>query len=276
MWDFDFIYIELLKDKVFFNYIEMATIYTYEILKTIIDYTHCSHTNLCKVLRKFGSNGECEFSKWNPIQEHNNENHLCKDKLKCPLLTNFHRNTGNFKKHYHCACTEPIIYPFLVRNTDNFNLLIIGSKCIHRFGEKATEDLKNIIYANSGKTRCNECKGTVSKPIVDRYSHEENIYHLKCYTGQNHKIQQDTPLVNILPVIITKEKIQETELLPPPYEPIIETITKDTIITFKPYNGQPFSKLLEDINFCKWIRKQENPKGKQFKEVHNYLINRFI
>lgn len=254
----------------------MTTIYTYEILKTIIDYTPCSHTNLCKVLRKFGSNGECEFLKWTPMQELNNEIYLCKDKLKCELLTKFHTSQANYEKHYHCACTEPIIYPFLVRNTDNFNLLIIGSKCIHRFGEKATKDLKNIIYSNSGKTRCNECKGTVSKPIVERYSHEENIYHLKCYTGQNRKIQQDIPLINILPVKTIKDFFPDNILSPPLYEPIIETITKDTIITFKPYNGQPFSKLLEDINFCNWIRKQENPKGKQFKEVHNYLINRFI
>ena len=238
--------------------------YSYDRLKGLIDYGKNQKENLKKVLKYLSHNDTCNFDDWEVVKYFSS-----KDK-KADLVY------IHIQEQSNCSCNHHIDECCRVRNKFNGNEKIVGNVCIKKYyNDEAKETLKRFIFEDKGKKRCSACpsKRAVDKNTVNANINQKEFYHPACMMM---KFSFCDNCKNYKNYNCCCKKIQETELLPPPYEPIIETITKDTIITFNPYNGQPFSKLLEDINFCKWIRKQENPKGKQFKEVHNYLINRFI
>ena len=149
------------------------------------------------------------------------------------------------------------MYPFLIINKHNQNMLIIGSKCIHHFGEKAIKRMKELKDEKKGKIKCPKCKKTVPKQIVKKYQHETKIYHIKCYGGQNNKE------INIFDTDYHNE-------LPPPYEPPI--LNFDFIVNIGKFKGKLITELFQDTSYCQWILSVEKATG-QMKEIQEYLNN---
>lgn len=223
--------------------------YSYEDLKNIIHYTSKKHENLRAVLKELSHNDKCAYLDWQP--HYNNHYEKCPYGKLCEELKKsfiYGRCVGiNDYTHYHCSCSEAIIRPNTFINIYNGKEILIGSKCYKKFGDKA----KKIMDDFEGKKKCPSCNKTVLKQVVERYKHEENIYHMKCYTGQNYREQTiDDP--------------------PPPYEE--PRVTTSTIVTFGKHKYKTVFELTQDEGYVEWIISLENPSG-QLKDIRDFLEN---
>jgi len=256
--------------------------YSFEKLQTIIQYGNNNAENLSNVIIKMGSNGLCEFNKWK-ICSFYDENissldSLCKEEKECELLNGI----VNSDSHYHCSCNEPILHPFLVRNIDNNNTLIIGSSCIKNFfPEEALTDLKEVIFKEAGKKRCNydECdhQNAISfnqikkclkiNPEQNKFYHKDCMKYIfnKCKICKNYKTYNCScpPAYETIPVSIIEPIIQQVQ----PSQPVITT---ETIISFGKFKGKRISDLLKDISYCKWIIGLKDTKG-AIERIQEYL-----
>ena len=223
------------------------TLYTYAMLTELIDYKKKDkRDNLNKVLKYLSHNNTCNYDDWMP--------NTYNEKGKVGNLTLY---TGN------CCCNHPIENHYKVKNIHNNNEIILGSKCIETFGKKAIDRRNELFDEKQGKKKCPTCKKTVSKAIVEKYKHEKNIYHKKCYENENY----------IRPIL---PPYQEPRPQPPPYQepkpsiPIVK-ININTIISFGQFKGKPLSELLKDVNYCDWIKSVKEPSGK-LKEIQDYIL----
>jgi len=227
------------------------TIYTYDILKNLINYTTNENKNLNIALTYLSHNNTRNYDDWDPIY----------------YFGNIDKNANYRQEYGHCCCIHSIKKVFIIQNKHNNNQMIIGSKCIKHFGNDAIKKRNELIDKEEGKVKCPTCKKTVSKTIVDKYNNEENIYHKKCYRNQNYK-----------PPINRNIKLFFNEDIPPPsYQLIIEQpiaeqpiLNINTIVEIGKYKGKPLSNLLIDKNYCNWIEDVKEPSGK-LKEIQNYL-----
>jgi len=233
------------------NIFKMTTdnFYSYEDLKNIIDYTSKKHENLRTVLKELSHNDKCDYTDWQP--QHTCLSNICSHGGSCEELKKsfiFNKcSIGGDYTHYHCSCSEAIIHPTTFINKYNCKKILIGSKCYKKFGDKA----KKIMDEFEGKKKCPSCNKTVPKQIVQRYKHEQNIYHMKCYSGQNYR----------------EEAIED---LPPPYEE--SRVTTSTIVKFGKYKNKPISELIQDKGYVEYMLSQEETSG-QFKDICKYLNN---
>jgi hypothetical protein len=214
------------------------TLYTYKMLIKLIEYTNDKRDNLNKVLVYLSHNNTCNYDDWLPIK-------YMDSSLDSSLDIN------------NCCCNHLIENKYLVKNNHNNNVIVVGSKCINTFGEKAINKRNELFDEKHGKKKCPTCKKTVSKAIVEKYKHENNIYHKKCYKNENY-IRPDPP------------PYQE----PKPFIPVIKTrtfININTIISFGQFKGKPLSELLKDVNYCDWIKSVKEPSGK-LKEIQDYIL----
>lgn len=257
----------------------MGELFTFEELKDDIDYIqHKNNDNLCKVLREKGSNGSLEFyPTWKTIDEYRNPEKYCPDEERCEWLTGFVTS----KYHYHCVCSEAILYPFIIQNQENYNMLVIGSKCIHKFGSEAKDELKKIKYKYSDRQGCYTCfhtkkdykEITVNKSIVQRQQGCEKIYHIKCL---NILFKKCKKCKEYKKHNCKCDNINTIETEPPPYETITPpappetSINLNTIVKFGKYKGKQISELIKDLNYCKWIKCEDYTTG-QFKQIQEYL-----
>jgi hypothetical protein len=215
------------------------TIYTFDILKELIEYTKNKNENLNTVLTYLSHNNTRNYDDWDPTYYFGKIDDL---------------NVNYIQEYGRCCCAHPIEKVFIIKNKHNNNCMIIGSKCINHFGDDAIKKRNELIDKEEGKVKCAKCKKTVSKTIVDKYYYEENIYHKKCYRNQNYK------------------PADELDSQPPAYQPIAEQpiLNINTIVGIGQYKGQPLSNLLIDKNYCDWIENVKEPSGK-LKEIQNYL-----
>lgn len=222
--------------------------YSYEDLKTLIPYTSNKHKNLKRVLKELSDDDKWSYTDWTPYHNHNYEKcpkGKCCEELKRSFVYKICANNDDYT-HYHCSCSEAIIHPNTFINKYNCKKVLIGSKCYRNFGDKATE----IMDQFEGKKKCPSCNKTVPKQIVERYKHEENIYHIKCYEGQNER-----------------EETKQDEL-PPPYEE--PRVTASTIVKFGKYKNKNVSELIEDKSYVQYMLSQEETSG-QFKDICDFL-----
>jgi hypothetical protein len=224
--------------------------YSYEDLKEVISYTSKKHENLRTVLKELSHNNKCVYTDWQPndnyiLKKNCPRNYNCEE-LKKSFIYNICKEKGDYT-HYHCSCSEAILYPTSFINKYNYKEILIGSRCFRKFGDKATK----IMDEFEGKKKCPSCNRTVSKQVVERYKHEENIYHMKCYKGQNYR----------------EETINE---LPPPYEEPI--VTASTIVTLGKHKYKTVFELTQDEGYVEWIISLENPSG-QLKDIRDFLLN---
>jgi hypothetical protein len=243
------------------------TIYTYDILKELIEYTQNKNENLNMALTYLSHNNTRNYDDWDPTYYFGKIDDL---------------NVNYIQEYGRCCCSHPIEKIFMIKNKHNNNCMIIGSKCINYFGDDAIKRRNELIDKEEGKVKCAKCKKTVSKTIVDKYYHEENIYHKKCYHNQNYKppTKRDTTFFfgddihppSYQPIAeqpIVKQPIAEQPIVKQPIaeQPILNI---NTIVGIGQYKGQPLSNLLIDKNYCDWIENVKEPSGK-LKEIQNYL-----
>lgn len=255
----------------------MGEFYSYETLKKLIKYDTNKHKNLQTVLKYLNGSNQWSYTDWTPYYSNNYEeclhNEKC-DELKKSLIYNQCIENADYT-HYHCSCSETILYPNMFRNNNNNNTIVIGSKCYRKFGDEANK----IMDDYEGKIKCFSCKKTVNKKIVDKYKHEKNIYHKKCYNGQNKcnisqffpesPIIPESPIVPELPIILEPLIILEQPSYDPPeYEQ--PKITNITIIKFGRFKGKLVSELIEDQSYVKYMLSQDNSSG-QFKDICDFI-----
>ena len=224
--------------------VETGEFYSYERLQTLIEYGKNQFKNLCKVLKYLSHNNTCNFEDWLPIA----------------YLPKTEDNLHYIPIQCNCSCNHDIVHCFTVKNKSNNNSIIVGSSCIKKFfNDEANEIKTRLVDEYKGKIKCPECKKTVSKQIVEKYKHEKNIYHKKCYSGKKYI-----------------DEIEESE--PPLYEtvvpvfPIFRINPITTIVKIGKFKGKPLSDLLKDVNYCDWIKSVEEPSGK-LKEIQEYLLS---
>lgn len=221
--------------------------YSYEDLKEVISYTSKKHENLRAVLKELSHNNKCSYFDWQP--DDTKQLKICPYAESCKELKKsfLYNLCGNFNDytHYHCSCSESILHPRKYINKYNRKEILIGSKCFEKFGSGA----KKIMDEFEGKKKCPSCNKTVPKQVVERYKHEENIYHMKCYTGQNYR----------------EQTIEES---PPPYEE--PRVTASTIVKFGRYKNKTVFELIQDKGYVEYMLSQEETSG-QFKDICEYL-----
>ena len=229
--------------------IETGKFYSYKRLKTLIEYGKNQFKNLCNVLKYLSHNNTCNFEDWVPIR----------------YMPKTEDNLHYIPMQCNCSCNHDIVHCFTIINKFNNNSIIVGSSCINKFfGKEANEIKTRLVDEHKGKKKCPRCKKTVSKQVVEKYKHEENIYHIKCYPGKYY-------LNKLL-------KLNTEEPEPPSYEtvvsvsPIFRINPITTIVKIGKFKGKPLSDLLKDVNYCDWIKSVEEPSGK-LKEIQEYLLS---
>lgn len=228
--------------------VETGNFYSYETLTKLINYGKSKFKNLCCVLKYLSHNNTCNFEDWVPIK------YMPKTK----------DNLNYIPEQVNCSCNHDIIHCFTVKNTFNNNSIIVGSKCINKFfGKKANEIKNRLLDEYKGKKKCPKCKKTVSKQVVEKYKHEENIYHIKCYPGKDylHELNTEEP----------EPPSYETIAPFVPYVPVVQ-LDLHTIVNIGKFKGKPLLDLLKDINYCDWIKSVEEPSGK-LKDIQEYLLS---
>jgi len=251
-------------------------------LTTVLKYGSAKHNNLRKALKYGSGNNTCLFTDWRPYKTIKRpemcgveDDFLCKDGKKCDILKKcfvYHlcKNTEN-QEHYHCSCGEAIFTAKFFRNINNGNELIIGSKCYYKFGPKA----KEIMDEYEGKMKCFHCSETVSKPIIQRQQGCEKIYKIKCL---NKLFKKCKKCKEYKKHNCKCDNINTIEPEPPAYETITPpsppetSINLETIVKFGKYRGKQISELIKDLNYCKWIKCEDDTHG-QFRQIQEYLLN---
>ena len=228
---------------------ETGKFYSYKTLQLLIDYGKVKFKNLCRVLKYLSHNNTCKFEDWVPIE----------------YMPQTKDNLDYRQIQSNCSCNHDIVRCFIVKNKFNNNSIIVGSSCINKFFDDEANEIKNrLVDEYKGKKKCPECKKTVSKQVVEKYKHEENIYHIKCYPGKDY-------LDDLL-------ELNTEEPEPPSYEtvvsvpPVFRINPITTIVKIGKFKGKPLSDLLKDVNYCDWIKSVEEPSGK-LKEIQEYLLS---
>jgi hypothetical protein len=258
---------------------ETGKFYSYETLQTLIDYGNIQFKNLCRVLKYLSHNNTCKFEDWVPID------YLPKTK----------NNLHYIQEQVNCSCNHDIVHCFTVKNKFNNNSIIVGSSCINKFFDDEANEIKNrLVDEYKGKKKCPECKKTVSKQVVEKYKHEENIYHIKCYPGKDYiddllELNAEEPeppsyetvvpvdpvyqtVVPVAPVYQTVVPVAPVYQKVVPIAPIFRINPITTIVKIGKFKGKPLSDLLKDVNYCDWIKSVEEPSGK-LKEIQEYLLS---
>jgi hypothetical protein len=219
----------------------MAKFYSYDELTSLVKYGKNKFKNLCNVLKFLSDDNKCNFDDWIPNR------YIPKTK----------DNLDYIQKQENCSCSHDIIHCFTVINKINNNSIIVGSECIKKFfGEEANETKRKLMDDFEGKKKCPSCKETVYKPVVERYKHEENIYHLKCYHGQND-------IEEVLP-----------PAPPPPYEETLLNNTEDyekELLGFGKYK-QLTIKQASLNNGVRWYYLEKLP----YNEINSLKVKKFV
>lgn len=155
----------------------MSKFYSYDELTSLIKYSNNKFKNLCNVLKFLSDDNKCNFDDWIPNR------YIPKTNRYIPKTKD---NLNYIPEQANCSCSHDILHCFTVINKINHNSIIVGSECIKKFfSEEANETKRKLMDEFEGKKKCPSCKKTVSKTVVEKYKHEKNIYHMKCYHGQN-------------------------------------------------------------------------------------------
>jgi hypothetical protein len=218
--------------------------YSYNRLKDLIDYGKNEPENLKKVLKYLSHNNTVNFDDWEVVE-------------KYYILDN---NLNYIKKQSNCSCKHHIEQPFKVRNKFNNNEKIVGSVCIKKYyNDEAKEKLKELIFEDKGKKRCNACNG---KRAVDKKTVEENIdqeffYHPGCMKIKFTKCCE------------CKKYKNYNCKCPPLYE--LPKLNINIIVKFGKYKGQPIKNILNDKSYCEWILNLTEVTG-QLKEIQEFIL----
>lgn len=273
----------------------MTGIYLFDDLKEIIPFNHSkgSHSYLNQVIKTLGD-PICQ--NWEPIHEfHRDEdfgNYFCssgKDCIilqKCGIVYNI-CNKSNDYRHYHCSCGEATTQIYEFENKKIHKKILIGCVCYRKFGQKADEIMDNF----QGKKKCEKCKKTVNKQIVNEYEKQETFYHKSCLKKTFDickKCKKYKKYDCECKTIVDYLELNTEEPEPPSYEtvvpvaPVYQTVVPiapifrinpiTTIVKIGKFKGKPLSDLLKDVNYCDWIKSVEEPSGK-LKEIQEYLLS---
>lgn len=238
----------------------MSSVITYNKLvrSGSIEYTNNKHLNFINVLKHL-DNGRCAFDVWEPIGHDiaGESDLVCSEGCDCPLYKNSMLYDTE-REHLHCICSEPIFKPYYAINLDTQDIILVGSRCICKLGEKARQKHLRIKGEQEGKKYCEHCNKCVRKDVVDRAIQrgDKYFYHVKCEWADDKNI---------------KEPIDDEEPPPPPYQPP-STISIGTIVKFGKYQGQPLYNLTKNNGYMKWMMTRDDATD-QFKEIQEFIKN---